>query len=39
MAGTTHALDTVEEYIREFPNQEQVKMMNAWLEKNEKGTF
>jgi hypothetical protein len=39
MAGTVHALDTVEEYIREFPNQEQVKMMNAWLEKNEKGTF
>ena len=39
MAGTIHALDTVEEYIREFPNQEQVNMMNAWLEKNEKGTF
>jgi hypothetical protein len=39
MTGTSHALDTVEEYIREFPNQEQVKMMNAWLEKNEKGTF
>jgi hypothetical protein len=37
--GIARALDTVEEYIREFPNQEQVKMMNAWLEKNEKGTF
>lgn len=38
-AGTAHALDTVEEYIREFPNQQQVKMMNTWLEKNEKGVF
>ena len=37
--STANALDTVEEYLREFPNQEQVKMMNAWLEKNEKGTF
>ena len=36
---TANALDTVEEYLREYPNQEQVKMMNAWLEKNEKGTF
>ena len=33
------ALDTIDEYIREYPNQEQVKMMNAWLENNEKGTF
>ena len=33
------AQDNVYEYINEFPNQEQVKMMNAWLEKNEKGTF
>ena len=31
--GTANALDTVEEYLREYPNQEQVKMMNAWLEK------
>lgn len=31
--------NTVENYIKEFPNQEQVKMMNIWLEKNEKGTF
>ena len=33
------AQETVESYLREFPNQEQVKMMNTWLEKNEKGTF
>lgn len=38
-AQLAQALDTVEEYLREYPNQEQVKMMNAWLEKNEKGTF
>ncbi|MEA1899017.1 MAG: DUF1214 domain-containing protein [Bacteroidota bacterium] len=31
--------NTVENYIKEFPNQEQVKMMNTWLEKNKKGTF
>lgn len=39
MAGTAQALDTISEYIREYPNQEQAKMMNAWLEKHEKGTF
>lgn len=33
------AQDNVYQYIKEFPNQEQVKMMNAWLEINEKGTF
>ena len=33
------AQETVESYLREYPNQEQVKMMNTWLEKNEKGTF
>lgn len=33
------AQDTVEEYLREYPNQEQAKMMNAWLKKHEKGTF
>jgi hypothetical protein len=38
-AGTANALDTVEEYLKEFPNQEQVKMMDRWLTKNEKGTF
>lgn len=37
--NTANAQDTVEEYLREYPNQEQVKMMNAWLEKYEKGTF
>ena len=39
IVGTANARDTTEEYLREYPNQEQVKMMNAWLEKNEKGTF
>lgn len=33
------ALDTIESYIREYPNQEQVRMMSRWLEKNEPGTF
>ena len=33
------AQETVETYLREYPNQEQVKMMNTWLKKNEKGTF
>ena len=33
------AQDTIENYIREYPNQEQVKMMSKWLEKNEPGTF
>ena len=33
------AQETVESYLREYPNQEQVKMMNTWLEKNKKGTF
>jgi hypothetical protein len=31
--------DTIEHYIKEYPNQEQVKMMNTWLTKHEKGTF
>lgn len=33
------AQDTIENYIKEFPNQEQVKMMTAWLDNNEAGTF
>jgi len=37
--GTANALDTIEEYIKEYPNQQQVKMMKKWLTKNEKGTF
>lgn len=31
--------DTIENYIKEYPNQEQVKMMKTWLDKNEPGTF
>ncbi|TDJ43866.1 MAG: DUF1214 domain-containing protein [Gammaproteobacteria bacterium] len=38
-ASTAGAQDTVENYIREYPNQEQVRMMNAWLQENEKGAF
>jgi len=37
--ASTVAQDNIFEYIKEFPNQEQVKMMNSWLENNEKGTF
>ena len=37
--STAHAQDTVENYLREYPNQQQVKMMETWLKKNEKGTF
>lgn len=31
--------DTVEEFIREYPHQEQVRMMNQWLENNTPGSF
>ena len=31
--------DSIENYIKEYPNQEQVKMMKAWLTENEPGTF
>ena len=31
--------DMIENYIREYPNQEQVRMMNTWLKKHKKGTF
>jgi hypothetical protein len=31
--------DTIENFIREYPNQEQVKMMTAWLADHEPGTF
>ncbi len=31
--------DMIENYIREFPNQEQAEMMNAWLKEHDKGTF
>ena len=33
------ALDTIEEYIREYPNQEQTRMMNEWLKENRPGNF
>lgn len=33
------AQDTVEAYIDEYPNQEQVRMMQTWLADNEPGTF
>lgn len=33
------ALDTIESYIHEYPNQEQSRMMNEWLEENQRGTF
>ncbi len=36
---TAHAKDIVEEYLREYLNQEQVRMMETWLEKNKKGTL
>ena len=36
---TAHALDTIEAYIHEYPNQEQTRMMNEWLEDNQAGTF
>lgn len=36
---TVHALDTIEAYIREYPNQEQTRMMNEWLRKHKPGTF
>jgi hypothetical protein len=38
-AGTANALDTIEAYLKEYPNQQQVIMMNKWLETNKKGTF
>ena len=31
--------DTIEHYIHEYANQEQVRMMTAWLEKHQPGTF
>ena len=39
LGSAGYAQDTIENYIREFPNQEQVKMMSRWLEENEPGTF
>lgn len=33
------AQNTVENYIREYPHQEQVRMMSAWLKDHKPGTF
>ncbi|MFL3654787.1 MAG: DUF1214 domain-containing protein [Halioglobus sp.] len=33
------AADTVDSYIEEFPNQQQARMMTAWLKTNLPGTF
>lgn len=42
--GSVHAAnfsgqDTIENFVKEFPNREQVKMMASWLEHNEPGGF
>ena len=39
LTAVTDAQDTIENYIKEYPNQQQTLMMNKWLETNEKGTF
>lgn len=39
LAPPAFAQDTIENFIREYPNQEQVRMMNRWLETNEPGNF
>ena len=39
LSAPLRAADTVEAYIREYPNQQQTRMMNAWLEDNKPGTF
>ena len=31
--------DFIENYLKEYPNQQQVKMMKTWLQKNEAGSF
>jgi hypothetical protein len=38
-ASAAAAQNTVENYILEYPNQEQVRMMTAWLARHEPGTF
>ena len=42
--GSVHAAnlsgqDTLDNFIRDYPNRQQVAMMNAWLEDHEPGTF
>lgn len=39
LSANAFAKDTIEEYITEYPNQQQVKMMTTWLANNEKGAF
>lgn len=39
LSSSAFAQDTLENYIREYPNQEQVRMMERWLEANEPGRF
>jgi len=39
VSAPLRAADTVEDYIREYPNQQQTRMMNAWLKDNKPGTF
>jgi hypothetical protein len=39
LGTAVRAADTVEDYIREYPNQQQTRMMNAWLKTNKPGTF
>ena len=34
---SARALDTIEAYIRAYPNQEQARMMNEWLVDNQAG--
>ena len=36
---TLNALDTLESYIKEYPNQQQTKMMQIWLSKHKQATF
>ncbi|MEI7742304.1 MAG: DUF1214 domain-containing protein [Chloroflexota bacterium] len=38
-SGNLSGQDTVEQYIHEYANLEQVRMMTAWLEKHRPGTF
>jgi hypothetical protein len=38
-SGAAYALDTIESYIAEYPNQKQTRMMNTWLKEHKKGQF
>ena len=39
LASEAYTSDTIEDFIREYPNQQQAKMMDAWLAENNKGEF